>query len=194
MWDEWLASNAWEGQVVVQDSTSYSTRVWLQLRVQGVYQKRRCRPRTWSATLRIEGVTQKVASGRCRSLREAIRQAEALDLAPHIEALLRAFYAPGRAVCVYSQKGADRWDALAHDGWAPWATSFSGWTDHEMSWPCGDYLVVESNYIRHVRISSWYSSGSSPEARELKGLLPNWCNRPHDHLGRCPPAASFWAT
>jgi hypothetical protein len=177
MWSEWLASSSWEGQVVVQDSVSPSMRVSLQLRVHGTYQKRRCRPRSWSAQLRVEGVTHNVASGRCRTLREAVRQVEALDLTPHVEAVLRAFYAPERAMCVYSQRGADRWDALAHDGWAPWATSFSGWTDHEMSWPCGEYLVADAGCLRHVRISGWYSSGSSPETRELKGLLPNWCRK-----------------
>jgi len=174
--DEWMASSSWEGEAVVQDSVSYSMKVWLRLRVHGVYRKRRCRPRTWSAKLRIEGVTHNVASGRCRSLREAVRQAEALDLAPHVEALLRAFYSPQRAACVY-RPGGDRWDTIAHEGWTPWATSFSGWTDHEMSWPCGDYLVVESTFVRHVKIQGWYSSGSTPEERKLKDVLPNWCGR-----------------
>jgi hypothetical protein len=185
--DEWQPGSSWSGETRVQDSTCPFMRVYLRVRVYGRYPRRqddldlfpsgrRCRPHKWSAQLRVQEVTRNVASGRCRSLKDVSRQVEALDLAPHVRALLGAFYSPERAACVY-RPGGGRWETLAQDGWTPWATSFSSWTDHESRWPAGEYMVVEPTYVRHVRNSSFYSSGSSPETRDVGKLLPDWCRR-----------------
>jgi hypothetical protein len=176
-WGEWLPGNTWKSERVVQESADWNLRVKLVVSVLGHRSNRRCWPRWWRACVEVGQRSQEVASGRCKSLRDAARQTKDLDAAPHVRELLRAFYGQQKAVPVYRQGGATAIERVAHDGWVPWASTFGDAWPNSDQWPGGKYLVVGRDHAYYIDVRGWRASGGDEESRRLFKLLPRWCGR-----------------
>jgi len=181
-WDEWNPGRSWEGEKYIVDSSDPSLRVKLKLHVASksknghmLSASGRPRPDRWTAKLTIEGFELEVGSGRCKTLREAIRDAEAIDLPPKVDELLRAFYGEHEASCVF----------LVEDGeLTPWATTFGRWGAKAKGWPMmSEFLVIQRNAEGRVvptRIKTsvcGYSATTDDAARELARGAELWTNR-----------------
>jgi hypothetical protein len=177
--DEWRPGTTWSGEKYVLDSVDPDLRVRLKVTVfgkgkgPGVLSTRgRIRPHSWTATLVIEGFGLKAGSGRCRTLVEAVRAVEGIDLPPLLRELLRAFYGPEGAACVYSVEDGEL---------KPWATRFGKWGSYK-GWPMmREFLVVRR--VEGVRKSSvvktgvcGYSESTDERSRRLGGEVELWTN------------------
>jgi len=187
--DEWRFSGSWSGKKVVRRSSLYGMCVWLKLHVSGKRSKKtyRCRPVRWYAKLSLEYVEVEVARGRCKSLLEASRAATALDLSEATDELLRAFYAPESATCVFVEaKRPTKADILMERRYEPCLTMFGQHPDY-MNLPSGrKYLVVRPGSVSLVdRCWSGYSSKGNPEIRAEAATLNPWIpagvDQKHDH-------------
>lgn len=165
MEDWWEARNTWSGELRVMESDSYpKTWVMLKLRVFGKQAKkgRRCRPTRWTATYQMEGISEVMGGGKCKSLADAKRQALTHEnLKPGLMQLLKRAFSREKARCVYHLDSASGF-------WEPWATNLGwAWAPHR-NWPPGKYVEVFHDTLRGQRaytvheVSSWWSSGGSP--------------------------------
>lgn len=185
MFDEWCPSDSWTGTEVVRESLDSSMNIRLHLRVVGVRSRRKndkgafgtgkCRPVKWTASLSMDNLTRNVISGSCKSLKDAVRQVEALDLDPHIEAFLRVFYSRERGLCIWTRcPRPSRLSRVANEGWTPFVTLFAGW-GNPRNWNCGSYLVLRSDrHTTKVKISTYFSEESNTDIRMLGDCLSCW--------------------
>lgn len=177
-YDEWNPGRSWEGEKYVADSADPNLRVKLKLRVSSksknghlLSASGRPRPDRWYARLIVEGFELAVGSGRCKTLRAAIQAAEAIDLPPKVDELLRAFYGQLEASCVF----------LVEDGeLTPWATTFGRWGNYK-GWPMmSEFLVVQRNAegrLTPTRVKTsvcGYSATTDDRARELARGVELW--------------------
>jgi len=177
--DDWRPGTTWSGEKYVLDSTDPDMRVKLKVTVWGVPPKNegvalrprgRLRPYRWAAKLVLEGFELEVGSGRCKTLRAALEGVEAIDIPPKLEELLRSFYAPHEASCVFELEGGEA---------RPWASSFGRWGSCKGWPPLRKFLSVRwdgpKRVARLVNTSMFgYSSTTNAEARKLAEELELW--------------------
>jgi hypothetical protein len=178
--DEWRPGNNWTGDKYVLDSTDPSMRVKLRVTVFGKWSKGgfgtitspkgRLRPHRWVAWLGLEGFELEVGSGRCRTLRGVLGAVEAIDIPPKLNELLRAFYAPYEASCVFE---------LVDGEVRPWASSFGKWGSYKGWPPMRKFLEVRwdgtKRIPRLINTSVFgYASTTNDEARQRAEGLELW--------------------
>jgi hypothetical protein len=178
--DDWRPGTTWSGEKYVLDSTDPDMRVKLKVTVWGKWSKGglgtiasprgRLRPYRWSARLVLEGFELEVGSGRCKTLRAALEGVEAIDIPPKLEELLRSFYAPHEASCVFE---------LVDGETRPWASSFGRWGQCKGWPPLRKFLAVRWDGPKRVpRLVNTtlfgYSSTTNAEARKLAEELELW--------------------
>ncbi len=176
MCDEWQPGSTWAFTRTLQESPPKRwsehpfPRVELKLRIFGHGQP--CRAYRWTATVELGEVRHDAAAGKCRSVREAQRDAKRIStLGDTVLEVLRIAYSPLRAKCIYR---------LQDDEWVPWLTFFGiDWSVGCMDWPSGDYLGREWCGIRerlatwHMQRGNWgYTCRSSPDLPEVESWLP----------------------
>jgi hypothetical protein len=192
--DEWHSSNHWLGTVEVSPSLDYRLRVTAEVHVYGKKYRKRCRPVVWRMVLKMDRLSRDVTpwNGRgpyadssavdCKSLKDALSQARAVDLTPHITAILRNFYNPHEASCVWVKRRDIRpsqWERLVHNGWVPYATDFLSY-DYNVyvgvgffKGQCAIITRTSASIVECHGLSSW-GHGGGPESDQLRSTLPFW--------------------
>jgi hypothetical protein len=128
---EWVTGNSWSGTKIVRPSYDRDCAVTLHVRIQGKRDKTgRWRPWKWLLHLALGqrheergGAVREGWSGYCRSLEDAKRRIDKVDIDAEVEALVRKIYSTQnrKVECIYSKVG---------EQWKPYVTLFSiGWDD-----------------------------------------------------------------
>ena len=161
---EYLQTGTWSGKRYLENSASPLTMV---IHVH-VLPNKRGRPSSFYSRLEMRGYNHSVdiykGKGRCRSLKEVEKIIRELDPKREIRELLRLFYSPSRASCVYQLLGGPP---------VPLCTSFDAWGQlDEFPRGTGQYLSVKlensctrrfSLYFTHYKKSGGAISSSSYE-------------------------------
>lgn len=170
--DDWVSEPSWSGSYRLTESDDPHLRVNLRVRVYGKANRRwrsKVYPQSWWAYVECDGLNETVATGRCRTLKEALAAVKALDFTESVRTLWRRVYAPQRAYRVYRK--AERpsvWGIVSDRGaWEPWLTTFGYLTAAGWDWPWGtDYLAVRGDERILVRRTSCSISTSSIRPEE----------------------------
>lgn len=198
--DDWYACDSWSCERIVCPSYSQQHCIRLALSVQGKRGKNgKLRAHRWAARLVlgdpnpigygkfteqlvIHGTLRwgdnHLPIGRCKSVSDAMRQADQLDLGPAIEKLLTRAYSPRGATCLWRREG---------ERWEPYLTILPVTSFSMMSLPRGEYATTKWDigrrddgyrvHVSHIKRGPWGYSGTvygsksdEPEAMTIQAL------------------------
>ncbi len=178
LYDELLASNTWSGKILFQDSYDPCLKLWFEVKVYGLRKKNRCRPYKWIGRFKMWNFKSEIiAEGPCKSLKDAQRQVNALNLSPYAKSTLQNFYNKNHATCVWTKRNHNSYQPTRYDvimdnpqDFVPFASmfiplphSFNHWGNYMQTShiPTGTFITFQSNTWSQIKISTSCTSGSS---------------------------------
>jgi hypothetical protein len=192
--DEWALCDSWSGKKIVRPSYDERMATKLKIRISGKRGKNgKLRAHRWSATVKLHNYQVEVARQQpCKSVRDALRRADLLDIDAACEEVVRKGYSRAGAKCIYKKEG---------DEWVPHLTALPVKYFDYMQLPGGHYFEVrwEQNWredyrweVKETSIDrSWggYGASSGPRAREESGAdVEPWLPKPQEDP---PPKSSL---
>jgi hypothetical protein len=136
---EWVLGQSWAASRVLRSSYALELAVQVKVHIWGKRgRKRRLRPFGWAAHLELHPAMVEVGRAGCKSVADALRQVDRLDLTALCNAVTRQAYIQQRKCVFRLEPGSNpRWVG----SWVPWLTTFSMLAEHK-SWPDGSYFIV----------------------------------------------------
>ena len=170
---EWVASNSWTAGKTVVRSKDPGLSVRLRVQIQGRRSQRylRVRPHMWSAALVLGRTQVRVAHGSCKSVADALRQADAVHLREHLRVVSKkAYVRPFTTRCVFKKEGdgfypfASLLEVDSHDlkNWQP-----LGYGDYHYAYRFGKEIKWASS-----KVGTGSLTGSFPSQHGDLGLKP----------------------